>query len=82
MVDRRIGHQDIVADLRHHLRLARLGDGQAAGPAFELHARQQGGFVRLGMGPQLEAVLGGIGRHLRKIATNGSGVDQEDRCGK
>ena len=66
--DRRIGDQQIVGHGGQDLGFADLGDGQPDGPGGDLGGAKPLGFVRFGVGPQVEVVLFGVVGHPLQIS--------------
>ena len=77
--ERRVVHEDARrAGLVEDLRLAGLGDGQAAGAELDLAHADLGRLVRLGVRPELDAVLVGVRLQAAQVGVQAVEVDDGD----
>ncbi len=75
-----VGHQDIPdPGVRHDLRLADLGTGDANGTGLQLAKRDLGTFVSLAVRPDRCRLVGEKGRHPGYIPLKGGEVQQQGR---
>ena len=77
--DRRIGDENVVADLAHDLGLVWGRTGHADGASPQLFARDARGLVRLDVGPQSEAVCGCVSGRSVEITAEPVEVDNGNR---